>query len=454
MQRPSYGTWPIGLGWSSEKRDPVVDPRIAQVAVGYEALRDVPAGQEILTEYPLVYTDFATLKKLPGVLDEASCMLRMAYDLLARRVGGQRLSTFLFADSKGKLRDEAVHLVATDADLAAIEWLQRRFRGLHRKVLIVLLKAIETSVISNVSPVLRLVVGMGLYECLTAFEHSCEPSARLHVDPGSGAAHLVAIRAIRGGEKITMTIDEEVQWRATRRNRWKMLGLGRNGYECPCDRCQKGRPYDDRLEAAMRKDQSRMPASLRGANLENVLDSFDRDLGLGKYGIFAVGEVWNRLGASEAECSLIRLRFGRAYVNSLLQLSALERDVLVEDPTPESARIADVYEESIDALEHIGFLGRRRLVEDRVRLQTFRAFLALRSMGIRGEADAQPRDPKLAGPVVDFLVAYSAAMCMAEDLWGSTRPLVVEAIVSSEPMRAIIGFGGFIVNLIAAGKIH
>lgn len=459
-----------------EDRDPALDPRIQEQGGGYCVISPIAAGEEILIEYPLAYIDFSSIKELPPAIDQASKSVQMAYDLLRRKVGGMRLLEYMISDGEGKIVPADVKLPVTQLDLAAIRWMQNRFRGLNRKMLIVFLKAIQDRSIWNISPVIRLVMGSGLYETLAAVEHSCEPSTQLRVDLETGVAHLTSILDLKPGDRVTVAMDEDVKWRASRENRWKILGLGRGDLsgvvECPCVRCQEGRDYDRKLLESMQRDQKRVPKLLRHGNLEDVLDKLDRHLGLGKFGIFAVGEMWNHVGADDSSvCPLIRIRFGRNYINAMLQLNFQELKVLDEDEDCcsgalsgmeeyqseaagklEPERIADMYARSISELEEIGYLGRSQLVVDRVRLKLFRAFLIIRELGLSGKE--RPKPLPMTFQTVEFLMAYSKAVCLAEYEWKSTQPLLEEAKFWSEPMRAVMNLGDFIVKSISSGEIQ
>lgn len=461
-KRAHYGRWPARGKWVAETRPSVVDPRIRKDAEGYRAIKPVEAGQNILSEYPLAYTNFSSLGNLPPIIDESSSIVRAAYDLLRRKVGGMGLLSFIIGAENGKIPNADIKLVVTDADRKAIRWMLARFRGLNRKILIVFLKAIDGRSVWNVSPVIRLVMGMGFYEGLATLQHSCEPNARLNIDLDGGRVHLMSLRRLDPGERVTVSVDEDVKWRATRENRWKILGL--KGKACACARCQEGRDYDLILAKSMRKDQERIPGFLRRGNLENILDQLDSHLGLGKFSIFAIGEVWNHIGAEDAVSPLIRIRFGRSYVTAMLQMTAEDRKLLDQGEEPagvlggmeehegnakvEPERIADVYGRSIAELERLRYLGRPQLTEDRVRLKLFRAFLLMRHL------DVEKGERPMLSRCIEFLVTYSAAMCMAEREWGSIQPLIVEAEAWSEPMRAVMGLGEFIVNSISSGNIQ
>ena len=447
------------MGSHGIKPDPeetLLDPKVRKTDSGLVARESLPVNRTIMAEMPLFYCNFSKFKNLPQKIDRSSTVTRVAYDLLRSRIGGMRILRYL--SKRGG--DNTIYLVVTTQDRDALTYMRRHFKGIRQETLIRLVDTIELSATWHVTPIMRVVSGMGLYEVASGLDRSCEPNARIHIDPKDGKASLVTIRTLKPGERITVSGSEEARWHSSKIARARTLITG--DPDCRCSRCRNVRDYDRKIMKAMHLDQSRMPEYMRGAPLEDILDILDEHLNLTHFGLFAAEEIWTHLRAHEATCPLVRIRFQRKYINFLLQMPIHERRLMEAsgpplikkhhqcsacDQTVGPEGIADEYERSIRELENLGYLGLKRLEVERLRLQIFRAFLAMKSM------ENGSLEPKvlLNWKSARFLVAYSAAMCTAERLWGSFRPLTHEAIVWSETMEAIMLLGATMVTLISEG---
>ena len=198
-RKKAYSVWPLGPGWIKVgSKEGVVDSRLADATPGLQTRTTVPAGQDILLERPLFYSNFETFDKLPPKVRGSSSVTCVAYDLLSRKVGGMRMLLYLSKRGGG----ESIYLAVTKRDEEAIAYMKRRFRGIKRHTIIKLLKTIELSATWNVTPLVRVVVGMGLYEVISGLDHSCEPNVRLNVNPETGEARLITIRDLAAGERI------------------------------------------------------------------------------------------------------------------------------------------------------------------------------------------------------------------------------------------------------------
>jgi hypothetical protein len=80
----------------------------------------------------------------------------------------------------------------------------------------------------------------GLFELLSAINHSCVPNARLLILRYGGILRLVALRDIAAGEELTICytyakyLDEDDHWTTAER---RELLLSQHGFVCTCPAC-------------------------------------------------------------------------------------------------------------------------------------------------------------------------------------------------------------------------
>ncbi|PSR75045.1 hypothetical protein PHLCEN_2v9375 [Hermanssonia centrifuga] len=109
-------------------------------------------------------------------------------------------------------------------------------------------------------------IGSGLYVVSAYLAHSCEPNVRPSFSSGTAELHLVASRAIKKGDQLTMAFvdvtqhPDETAEQARRRRRFELARGWR--FKCECSRCVSDVTDEAEGDLGVGRDESKVEAAV------------------------------------------------------------------------------------------------------------------------------------------------------------------------------------------------
>lgn len=488
MQRKhTFSRWPMGDdAWTlPPKRRILFDSRVEYDCDGnLVATAPIEAGAVLFVERPLAFMISEPPYALPRVVTSARSEYWLAYHILRHKLGGKRLFKYLLANCPS----HKVSLDMEPADSACFDYMRNRCSGISKKMLCLLIAVIQRTINHHVSSILRLVMGMGLYETLGTIPHSCEPNAQAFLLesgrrslPGAAAAaaaadagtvHVKALRPISAKEHVSTTLHDAMRWTLNPATRKELLAVNYGISSCQCVRCGGGRgggssssssssgpSYDKQLLLAMLKDIK--TRKMLKKNPEMLIYELEMRVYTTNCGIYLMEDLWHTVAAKTCTCAMLRFRIARTYINAFLRMSADDHNVFVlanhliqnsgffagiipEECTARHARfvspaeIACGYERAINELEALHFQRLDRLRCDRIRLYLFRAVLSIQEMsGDVPDIDSLTMTPQIAS----FIRWHSLVMNEIQSFYGTAESVRAEARKASACIDAVFKMG-------------
>lgn len=449
----SYEKWPHGDRWTLRPLECLKDPKLAMDDEIAKSVGSINKGDLIMTEMPMIFGSLTEDEKdIPKVLAKAPFLLKFVYRILAKKRGGLRMANYFSRFQRSQL------LGISEPHMDYIRFIMNRFRGLRMNTLLLLIRMVNETSYFATSPVLGLPTAMGLYENLPVLHHSCEPNARYYFRLSDGKVFVRAIRDIKTGERVTISRHENIGMILDTSLRHELLRKKFNIEGCKCVRCSSAPPptYDSDLKKLMAQDEKR--SKLPRKKIELMMEELDSFVPK-EEGIYVIDDFWKKFGV-EIHCPLTNLRLARTYAAAFLcmtyerheefeKIRSLggdgdgciagreeEGEELLPPEMMSLSQVGTVYKRSIEQLEKMQFLGLKSLTRERIRLYLFQALLCMPAANDQSFSVAT-----LTPKTIRFIQLYSTAMELAQQHWGSSDYLLVEASFGFETLAAILGVG-------------
>ncbi len=410
----------------------------------------IKKGSLVLMEMPMIFESLVGQQgDVPKKIEDAPFLIKFVYHILVKKRGGKRV-----ADYFGRFqRTELVGIA--EKYVGYLRFFMDKFSGIKMNILLMFIRLAEETSYYTISPVLGLPMGLGLYENLPVFKHSCEPNAYYYCRISDGKVFVKVLRDIDEGESVTIPRHENLHLIVDVSLRRQLLRKKFNIQDCDCPRCvnEPPPPYDIALKklTVIDSKNSKLPKDKIEVMMEE-LESF----AVSEEGIYIIDQFWRKFGG-DIHCPLTKLRMARSYASAFLGMTTAQHGKfeeiqglatdgcisgLEEDPDhadtammrPED--VGKAYEASIVELEKLRFLDRKSLIKERIRLYLFQALLAMPNAGVKSFSIAA-----LTPQTIRFVQLYSTALDLAERYWGNENYILAEAEMGFETLAAIMGVG-------------